>query len=53
MENPAKWIDYFCALPIDLEPYTLIFNACKESFPDLMNVLILNAKYVYVERLHN
>ena len=50
MENHVKWIDYFCALRIDLEPYSLMFNTHKDSFRDLINTPILLTKYyVYIQ----
>ena len=47
----AKWLKYFCM--IDLEPtkYVIILNVYKDSFPDMVNTILLITKYyIYVQR---
>ena len=50
-----KWLDYFCYIQIDnKDGYAIIMNKYKDSFPQLVNTIILIAKYhIYVKRCLN
>ena len=48
-----KWLDHFCFLQLDIEPFDLIFNMYKNEFKQMVNTLILIMKYyIYVKKIH-
>ena len=49
-----KWLYHFCFLTLEIDKYVIIFNAYKDSFPDLVNSLILIGKYhIYIQKWLN
>ena len=45
-----RWLDYFCFIPITIEPYEIIFNEYKGEFDELVNTIILTTKYFIYSR---
>ena len=46
-----RWVHHFCFLGFTHDTYEIIFNKYKDSFPDLINSLLLLGKYfIYVRR---
>ena len=46
-----KWLKYFCNIDLELEPQEIIFSCYKDSFQDMVNVIILIMKhFIYVQR---
>ena len=49
-----QWLNYFCYVDLTLEAHTLILNDYKDSFPDMVNTIILITKqYIYAARCLN
>ena len=49
-----KWLNYFCYIDLMLESHILILNDYKDSFPDMVNTIILITKqYIYAARCLN
>ena len=48
----SRWLYNFCLIQLDVnQEFELLFNAYKDSFPQIVNLIILIAKhYVYVKR---
>ena len=47
----VKWLDYFCNIQLQLEPITILFNMYRDSFPLLVNTIILITKqYIYATK---
>ena len=47
-----RWLYHFCFIQFDLEAYVIIFNAYKDAFPNLVNTIILIAKYyIFVQKV--
>ena len=47
----SKWLSYFCNIDLDIDEYKIIFNQYKDSFPAMVNTIILITKhYIYVKR---
>ena len=46
-----RWLYHFCFLPVEFNDREIILNEYKDSFPDLVNTLILIAKYyIYAQK---
>ena len=46
-----RWLNYFCALNCDFDGFEIIFNGYKDSFPVMVNCIILITKYyIYVQK---
>ena len=53
-EALKRWLYYFCFLPFAQSDYEILFNQYKDSFPDMVNVIILITKqYIYAQRCLN
>ena len=49
----AKWLDYFAMVACEFTPYEILFNDYKDSFPQMVNTIILIVKYyIYVQRCY-
>ena len=50
--NPLrKWLNHYCYIELELNPFVILFNMYKDSFPKLVNTLILITKqYIYASR---
>ena len=48
----TRWLDYFCFAEVDIEdPYAMLFNRFKGCFANMINTILLIAKYyIYVKR---
>ena len=46
-----RWLYYYCMIELEIDTYQIIFNRYKDSFQDLVNMLILITKqYIYSSR---
>ena len=49
-----KWLNYYCYIEFEISPYVIIFNRYKDSFPLLVNTIILVTKqYIYARKCLN
>ena len=47
----ARWLDHFCGWWIDFSPEVIVLLSYKDSFPEMINSIILITKYyVYVQK---
>ena len=40
-----KWLYYYCYVELNLDPYEIMFNKYKDSFPGMVNTIILIMKH--------
>ena len=49
-----RWLYYFCFINFEIDEYEIIFNVYKDSFADMVNMIILIAKqYIYATKCLN
>ena len=49
-----RWLYNFCFITLELDPYEIIFNKYRDSFPDLVNtILTLTKQFIYATRCLN
>ena len=46
-----KWLENFCLIKFTIDTYIIVFNEYKDSFPELVNTIVLIAKqYIYATK---